>query len=394
MSATAAYRPIRPEEHPAVAGLMVLGLLVGRRADEYQQLTSPEQFRVLEAGGELVSALRLDHAAQWWLGRAVPSAQVLNLATSPQHRGGGHGRRLLAGLLAELHDAGTPTVTLQPSTFPFYRAAGFEVAGAWTLYEARAEHLPRGSGRLRARPVPVDDPAELAGAYGRVAPSRHGALDRTAAYWRRLASLTRDRTTLAMVLDGDDGPAGWAVADFEWRMEGAPSTRIRVLDWGCLPGADTELLGLFSGYAPMSGVLSWSGPDPDPAALFVVGDRNVTLTDRFHWMLRLVDLAAAFAARPYPPAVTGQVAFQVDDPLCPWNAGAWRLEVAGGQGRLERVADAGARAAVRGLAPLFTGFASPDDLARVGLLAGLAQPDLDLLRAAFASPRPWTFEVY
>ena len=31
---------------------------------------------------------------------------------------------------------------------------------------------------------------------------------------------------------------------------------------------------------------------------------------------------------------------------------------------------------------------------RAGLLAGLGPDDLDLLRAAFASPRPWTAEFY
>jgi predicted acetyltransferase len=389
------YRRIGPGEHQAVAEAMVLSLVVGFRVEHYVGRTRPEEFRVFEAGGEIRSLLRLDRAAQWWLGRAVPSAQVLQLATPPEHRGGGHGARLLAGLLAELHEDGVPTVTLQPSTFPFYRRAGFEVAGAWSLYEARSEHLPRGTAPYRPRPVSLDDPAELAAVYRLVAPSRHGAFDRTAAYWRRLAWRTRDRTTAAYLLDGPDGPAGWAVAKLDFRTEPAPfQTRIEVEDWGCLPGADAALFALFAGYASTSGVLTWSGPDPDPAALFVLRDRFARLTERLHWMLRLVDLPAALAARPYPAGVAGAVAFRVDDPVCPWNTGTWRLQVAGGEGRLERAGSATAVADVRGLAPLFSGFAGPDDLARVGLLTGFDPSDLDLLRSAFASPRPWTAELY
>jgi hypothetical protein len=53
---------------------MVLGLMVGARVDEYVARTEPGEFRVLEAGGEIVSLLRLDRQAQWWLGRALPSA--------------------------------------------------------------------------------------------------------------------------------------------------------------------------------------------------------------------------------------------------------------------------------------------------------------------------------
>ena len=130
---------------------MVVGLLVGAKVDEYLERTDPGEFRVVEEGGEIVSVLRLYRQPQWWLGRALPSAQVPHLATPPQHRGAGHGARLLAGLLEELHGDGVPLVTLTPSNFPFYRGAGFEVAGAWTRYEARSEHLPRSTAPYRAR---------------------------------------------------------------------------------------------------------------------------------------------------------------------------------------------------------------------------------------------------
>jgi predicted acetyltransferase len=343
---------------------MVLGLMVGAKVDEYVERTDPGEFRVLEAGGEIVSLLRLDRQAQWWLGRALPSAQVLQLATPPQHRGAGHGARLLAALLSELHADDVPLVTLTPSTFPFYRGAGFEVAGSWTMYEARAEHLPRHTAPYRARPVSLDDPAELAAAF---------------------------------VLDGPEGPAGWAVATLEFRPEPEPfQTRVEIADWGCLPGADAALFALFAGYASMNGMVAWSGPDPDPAALYALSDRFARLTDRWHWMLRLVDLPAALQARPWPSGVAGQVAFRVEDPACPWNSGGWRLELAGGQGRVEQAPASGgaASADIRGLASLFTGFAGPDDLIRAGLLGGFDQDAVDLLRAAFASPRPWTAEFY
>jgi predicted acetyltransferase len=380
---------------------MVLGLMVGAKVDEYVERTEPGEFRVVEAGGELTSALRLDRQAQWWLGRALPSAQVLQLATPPQHRGAGHGGRLLAGLLEELHHDGVPLATLTPSTFPFYRGAGFEVAGAWTTYEARAEHLPRTTAPYRARPVSLEDPAELAAAYRLVAPSRHGAFDRGERFWRQLARRSKDKTTAAFLLDGPDGPAGWAVATLEFREQPAPfQTRVEIADWGCLPGADAALFGLFAGYAPMNGMVVWSGPDPDPAALFALRDRSARLVDRWHWMLRVVDLAAALQARPWPAGVAGQVAFRVEDPVCPWNSGTWRLELAGGEGRVAPApagpapATATPTADIRGLASLFTGFAGPDDLVRAGLLAGFDPAALDLLRAAFASPRPWTAEFY
>ena len=376
---------------------MVVGLLVGAKVDEYLERTDPGEFRVVEEGGEIVSVLRLYRQPQWWLGRALPSAQVPHLATPPQHRGAGHGARLLAGLLEELHGDGVPLVTLTPSNFPFYRGAGFEVAGAWTRYEARSEHLPRSTAPYRARLVSLDEPAELAAVYARVAPSRHGAFDRAEWFWRQLARRIRDKTSAAFVLDGPGGPAGWAVATLEFRPDPAPfQTRVEIADWGCLPGADAALFALFAGYASMNGMVAWSGPDPDPAAIYALQDHFARLTDRWHWMLRLVDLPAALQARPWPSGVAGQVAFRVEDPACPWNTGAWRLALAGGEARVDPAPGPApaATADIRGLASLFTGFTGPDDLLRAGLLAGFDQPAVELLRAAFASPRPWTAEFY
>ena len=62
---------------------MVLGLLVGAKAEEYLERTEPGEFRVVSEGGEIVSLLRLYRQRQWWLGRALPSTQVPHLATPP-----------------------------------------------------------------------------------------------------------------------------------------------------------------------------------------------------------------------------------------------------------------------------------------------------------------------
>jgi len=246
----AAYRTITEDEHAAVATLILhVGFGGTPPPEEYLRVAPPEQFRVLDDAGELLSALRVSRLAQWWLGRAVPSAQVLHFASPPQHRGQGHGSRLLAELLAELREAGVPTATLRPSNFPFYRAAGFEAAGAWSLYEARCEHLPKRLAPFRARQVPIDDLAEPRALYQRIAPTRHGAFARDDLSWRWIARRVRDRSALCLVLDGPgalqaappDEPAGWVVVAFEFQRDApVPTNYLQVLDWGCLPGAGSR----------------------------------------------------------------------------------------------------------------------------------------------------------
>jgi predicted acetyltransferase len=391
------YRGIQEAEREQVAALIMLAF-GNPQARDYASRTAAEEFRVLESDGEIVSVLRHARLAQWWLGRAVPSAQVLQFATPPEQQARGWGAVLLGRLLAELHSDGVPTATLRASTSAFYRTVGFEFAGDWSAYQVSCEHLPRRLAPWRARRLGPDELAPVFELYDRVAPGRHGAFVRDRRWWRKFTREDRNDPATCFLLESEDGrPAGWAMVVFEPGplAPGEPfRNRIEVLDWGCLPGAEHGLLAMMAGWGPLGGYLQWSGPDPDPV-LFALGNEHATMAARYHWMLRLVDLAAAFGARPYPDGASGELAFTVEDPVCPWNAGRWRLALDDGKAQVTRAAAApAARAEPRGLAALFTGFADPGLLSAAGLLSGFAEHEVELLRAAFAGPRPWTAEYY
>jgi predicted acetyltransferase len=390
----AVYRRIRPDEHEAVNELIALGFGRPGATSFAMEVTRPESFRVIEADGELVAALDKNDLGQFWLGRRMPSTQICRVATVPHGGGRGYAGALMTGYLHELHETGTPTATLFASTLALYRAAGFECAGDWTEYSLRAEHLPRRTAPYRADRVPLDDLDEIRALYKVIAPTRHGALDRDEAWWRWLIGRDRGSTVAFVLRDPDGAAAGWAIVGFGseegWRV------RARVIDWGCLPGAERALYGVLGSYGPLDGVVTWSGPDPDPS-LFVLPDRqfgHYGPETRDHWLLRLVDVRRALELRAYPELVSGSVRFSVDDERCPWNTGSWELEIADGKGRVTPAADAPVTASVRALGPLFTGFLGPEELVRAGLLTGAGAPDLAFLRAAFTTHRPWSAEHY
>jgi hypothetical protein len=74
----------------------------------------------------------------------------------------------------------------------------------------------------------------------------------------------------------------------------------------------------------------------------------------------------------------------VHDPLRPGNAGAWRLVVDGGRGRLERAPEStdAVRLTARGLAALYSGV-PPATLSRARLLTGGGE--VAALEAVFAA---------
>jgi len=406
------FRAVQPEEFSAVASLITMSFGNPQDAKGFVERNNhPEQFRVVDQGGEFVAGVWFGKLGQWWLGHRLPSAQVLSVGVPPQHRGRGHATRLMRGLLHELHDDGIPTATLFASTAALYRGVGFEVAGQWCWYEILAEHLPRNTGGYQARQVPLDDLREIRALYDRIAPTRHGALDRDEAWWRErhVRGMAGTPDPVAFVLDGpvpeaaglapgggDDpthGPVGYVIVRFErydhWK------TSMIVRDWACLPGAERALYGLLGGFNVLDGKVEWSGRYPDPAML-ALPERRYRLDVPDEWFLRVVDVPGALTQRPWPESVRGQVSFRVDDPVCPWNTGEWTLEVDGGKARVDR-APAGSTtltAGVRALAALFTGFLDPLDLAGAGHLTGLDRPTAAFLREAFACPIPWTAEHY
>ncbi len=105
-------------------------------------------------------------------------------------------------------------------------------------------------------------------------------------------------------------------------------------------------------------------------------------------MLRLVDAAAAIAARGFPAAVSLSVPLRIADDARRVNCGHWQLTVADGKGTLDPVRPPASTAPLtlgaRGLAALYAG-TPVVTLRQVGLVSG-GTPDSDAaLDAAFAA---------
>ena len=108
----------------------------------------------------------------------------------------------------------------------------------------------------------------------------------------------------------------------------------------------------------------------------------------------MLDAASAVAARGWPPLLDGSVDLDLEDGLCPWNAGPYRLVLSAGEGRLEPGGNGAVRVGPRGLALLYAGAASPGVLRRAGLLAGGDAATDAFLAAAVAGPPPTLLDYF
>jgi predicted acetyltransferase len=92
-----------------------------------------------------------------------------------------------------------------------------------------------------------------------------------------------------------------------------------------------------------------------------------------------VDVAPAIEARGYEPDAEGSVTLGIQDALCPWNEGAYRVTVEGGSATVKRVrTKPQITMPVAALSPLYSGYRTASALARAGRIEGSASA----LRAA------------
>lgn len=198
-----------------------------------------------------------------------------------------------------------------------------------------------------------------------------------------------DGLTLAVGPSGIDGYAGWN------REPGYDASgRLRVSDFFALtPAANAALVAMLGTWANVAPTIVMRLADRDPATL-LAPFANATVEARDPWMLRILDAAGAVAARGWPPHLCGSVDFALDDAVCPWNTGSWRLVLDGGPGRLEAGGSGAVRPTMRGFAVLYAGAASPALLRRAGLLAGGDAVSDAFLAAASGSPPPTLLDSF
>jgi len=301
---------------------------------------------------------------QFYGGVAVPTAGLASVAVDPHARGRGVASALLDGVLPALRAAGQPLSALYPSVLSLYRSRGWEQVGVYEWVEFPTSTLlavPRPSAPVELRPASVADLPALHECYVRLASTIDGMLDRAGPPFEPARLLELDVVTVAA---GPDGPRGYLGA-----------TR----DEPGLVVYDLVALDLDASLALLRSVASWAGQLStvrmrlmEPRWL-LSAQLGVTLTSD-PWMLRVVDLPAAVAARGWPRAALLRPGLAADievvDEHAPWHAGRHRLVVDGGAVAISAGGSGAVRLTARGLAAWYAGSASSGQLRRAGLLAG------------------------
>jgi predicted acetyltransferase len=338
----------------------------------------------MPAGAAMVHDMR-----QYWAGRSVPMAGIASVKVAPEHRGRGIGRALMTEVLGLLDERGYPLSALYPATMPIYRSLGWELAGAKYRFTIPARSLlvlhepdeAAGGGGTAHRDVPIRraTPADAATVIKAIGDSHRVARDAGPLTWDEgLVAQWLGRPDLYAYLAADDG-----FAAYRWLGDGLWVERVHAQT----PETSRALWSVIGSHSSTADTVSgWIAPN-DPF-WWLTRERDATVDRRRMWMLRVVDAAAALAARGFPPGLSISVPLEIHDESRPANSGHWQLTVTGGAGALipsdSMPSSSPLTMGPRGLAALYAGIPVAS-LRLSGLAAGGAAEHDALLTAAFAA---------
>jgi predicted acetyltransferase len=355
-------------------------------AEPWLRKAGYENVRVLRDAERVVACLVLIPMGQFFGGKSIPMMGIAGVATAPDARGEGAAVQIMQEALAEIAARGFPLSALYPASLALYRRLGYEVAGA--RYEVK---VPLSSITVRDRALPLramrpSDHESVHAAYCAHAAHAPGHLDRGAYVWDRVHQ-PRGHATRGFVV-GEPGHVDGYVVLYEKNTPEALHYSLHVTDMAArTPAALRRILTFFADHGTLADTVVWYG---SPADAFTHAITTVELAVRVQhaWMLRLVDVPKALAARGYPPGVTAHIELAMEDDRLPANEGRVILHVSGGRAEVSPGGGGTIRLHARTLAALFSGHASIPMLAASGLVEGPPEA-VSRLAAAFAGSAPW-----
>lgn len=380
------FGPPRDEqEMSAVTDIMMHSYAMAPAdAATWAQRTGAENLRLLREEGRVAGTLVYIRMGQWFGGRSVPIIGVGGVGVSPVHRGHGTATRLMQGLLREARASGAPLSTLYPATQPLYRRVGYEHAGARFEVRAQVPALVLGERSLSLRAIEPRDEAAITALYHRHAQARPGWLDRGSLVWGRVRA-PRHETAHGYLVEGASGVEGYL---YVVRRQLDPLRQeLGVTDLvASTPAAARRLFSFLGDHHSLAKEAVWFGGADDPM-LMLLREQSYSVKLHFHWMVRVLDVAAALEARGWPAGMAGALHLEVEDDLFPENRGRFVLEVEDGGARVKRGGEGRMRLHVRALASLYSGFYPAEGLRAIGALEA-DEPSVRAAMQLFSGPQP------
>lgn len=378
-------------------------------ADRFAGIVGREHFRALRRGSTTLGGLALHMMGQHFGGRSVPMGGVGAVGIGTEHRAGGAATDMMKLAMRDLHQRGVPISTLYPATVTLYRRAGYELAGSrYEIVIPIRQMRPAADGKsLRVERATEADRPAIEALYRRASPSMPGSLERGQFSWKRVYEPRGEKASGFKAVNARGEIEGYLyLLQKDGDAPGAPAHGAHRPIFHLLigdvqfetPAAGARLLEMLRQHQSVCESAALYG-SPDHPLLALLPERCFEARHQFHWMLRIVHVEKALAARGWSPALHGEVSLDVQDDVLPENNARFTLRVGDSRAEVSRGGSGDVVIDIRGLAALYTGHLSPHELIKWGRLRvadHVRDParTLATLEGLFAGPRPWLADMF
>jgi predicted acetyltransferase len=273
-------------------------------------------------------------------GAEVDAAGITFIGVSPSHRRRGILRQMMGWLLDQARERGEPVAILWASESAIYQRFGYGIGtlqGTFDIETTRVRFNRPAEPLGRMRMVDRDEALRLIPpVYDSMRPRMPGSVSRNEVKWRHEVLFDAEwmrhgnGPKFMAVLEVDGEVRGFAIYRVKdnWDERGPNNTVTTMEVVGVDAAAERTVWEWVFGLDLAGHVKGWRIPVPHPLLLQLTEPRRLGMNVREGMWLRILDVAAALEARSYEGA--GSITFEMTDEFRQWNAGRWRLEVAGG----------------------------------------------------------------
>ena len=333
-------------------------------------------------------------------GGALPCAGVTLVGVYPTHRRRGVLRAMMEAQLADVHERGEPIAALWASEETIYGRFGYGLS-SWSgeielrrVWSAYAQPLER---RGQTRFVTAEEAAvAFPPVWDALRRERPGVISRTEAWWRlrqlRIPDEEKANPRRFVALDLDGSTQAYAIYRTSLSFEAGVSTSALDVQEavGATPQATAEIWRFLLDIDWIETVRARILPLDHPLFLLLATPRRTRFRIGDALWTRLVDVGAALSGRA--SAGDGAVVFDVQDAVCPWNEGRWRVA----DGEAARTdAEPDLALDVSALGSAYLGAVSFGELRAAGRLEELRDGAVQRADALFTwRPLPWCPEIF